>query len=179
MNSEPCVCASGQAWASPTRTPRGEVLRQRRRRPGRLVLANHCWCISTATPYERWGERGNDTRGKRTMWWREDVGRLRPHAGVERVRRAREQSAAARRQRRLIRVADAGSCVCGGDRGVRTVTRLCSTFAAGPPLHPEGAAGPVVARLVLVVVLVRRHACGGPRGARRTRDGRAGARRCV
>ena len=30
-------------------------------------------------------------------------------------------------------------------------------FAAGPPLHPEGAAGPVVARLVLVVVLVRRH----------------------
>ena len=23
---------------------------------------------STATPYERWGERGNDTRGKRTMW---------------------------------------------------------------------------------------------------------------
>ena len=25
------------------------------------------------------------------------------------------------------------------------------------PVHPEGAAGPVVARLVLVVVLVRRH----------------------
>ena len=66
-------------------------------------------------------------------------------------------------------------------------TRICEdvcasprpSLAAGPALHPEGAAGPVVARLVLVVVLVRRHACGGPRGARRTRDGRAGARWCV
>ena len=50
-------------------------------------------------------------------------------AGVERVRRAREQSAAARRQRRLIRVADAGSCVCGGDRGVRTMTRRLAATA--------------------------------------------------
>ena len=31
------------AAARPTCTPRGEVLRQRMRRSGRLVLANHCW----------------------------------------------------------------------------------------------------------------------------------------
>ena len=53
----------------------------------------------------------------------------------------------------------------GGARGGGAVTYVGQdlghapgpAFAAGPPLHPEGAAGPVVARLVLVVVLVRRH----------------------
>jgi hypothetical protein len=53
----------------------------------------------------------------------------------------------------------------GGGRGAGAATYVGQdlghapgpAFAAGPPLHPEGAAGPVVARLVLVVVLVRRH----------------------
>ena len=53
----------------------------------------------------------------------------------------------------------------GGARGGGAVTYVGQdlghapgpAFAAGPPLHPEGAAGPVVARLVLVVVLVRRN----------------------
>ena len=75
--SEPCL------WRLQLHiTSRGEVLRQRRRRPGRVVLANHCWRISTATPYERWGGE-ETTRGvsKRTMWGYQSV--QEEHDGLE------------------------------------------------------------------------------------------------
>ena len=57
-------------------------------------------------------------------------------------------------------------------------TRICEdvshtprpSFAAGPALHPEGASGPVVARFVLVIVLIRRH------GSRSGGFGRLGLR---